>query len=105
MYLVSQFVLSPYFIETALSEAAINGIINIKELGIIKAKAYPHFLHIMGILFVLNVGFMLIMGKLYPNKNVYTPKITDEIDITPWRYAKVIGLAITILVLSTYLIF
>ena len=56
-------------------------------------------------MFVLNVGFMLIMGKLYPNKNVYTPKITDEIDITPWRYAKVIGLAITILVLSTYLIF
>lgn len=105
MYLVSQFVLSPYFIEAALSEAAINGITNVKELGIIKAKAYPHFLHIMGILFVLNVGFMLIMGKLYPNKNIYKPKVTDEIDVNPWKYAKIIGLAITLLVLSTYLIF
>lgn len=105
MYLISQFVLAPQFIETALSEASINGITNPKELSIIKAKAYPHFLHIMGILFVINVGFMLLMGKLLPNKNEYTPKITEEIDITPWKYAKVVGLAITLLVLSTYLIF
>ncbi|OEK09602.1 solute:sodium symporter family transporter [Flavivirga aquatica] len=105
MYLISQFVLSPYFIDTALTEAAANGITNTKELGIIKAKAYPHFLHIMGILFVINVGFMLLMGKLYPNKNIYTPKITDQIDITPWKYAKVVGILITLLVLSTYFIF
>lgn len=105
LYLVSQFVLSPYFIETALSEAAVNGITNVKELSIIKAKAYPHFLHVMGILFVLNVGFMLVMGKLYPNKKMYQPKVTDEIEIIPWKYAKVVGLVITILVLSTYLIF
>ena len=105
LYLISQFVLSPHFIDAALSEAAINGITNAKELSIIKAKAYPHFLHIMGILFVINVGFMLVMGKLYPSKKVYTPKITEEIDITPWKYAKVVGIAITILVLSTYLIF
>ena len=83
----------------------INGITNVKELGIIKAKAYPHFLHIMGILFVLNVGFMLIMGKLYPNKNIYKPKVTDEIDVNTWKYAKIIGVVITLLVLSTYFIF
>ncbi len=105
LYLISQFVLAPHFVEGALAEAAANGITNAKELGIIKAKAYPHFLHIMGILFVLNVGFMLLMGKLYPSKKVYTPKITEQIDITPWKYAKVVGLIITILVLSTYLIF
>ncbi|WP_303316764.1 solute:sodium symporter family transporter [Flavivirga abyssicola] len=105
MYLVSQFVLSPYFVETALAEAAANGITNAKELGIIKAKAYPHFLHIMGILFVINVAFMLLMGKLYPNKNIYTPTITEQIDIEPWKYAKVVGIIITILVLSTYFIF
>ncbi len=105
LYLISQFVLAPHFVEGALAEAAANGITNAKALGIIKAKAYPHFLHIMGILFVLNVGFMLLMGKLYPSKKVYTPKITEQIDITPWKYAKVVGLIITILVLSTYFIF
>jgi SSS family solute:Na+ symporter len=105
MYLISQFVLSPYFVDAAMAEAAANGITSVKELGIIKAKAYPHFLHIMGILFVINVGFMLVMGKLYPNKNDYNPKVTDQIDVTPWKHAKLVGLIITVLVLSTYLIF
>ena len=105
MYLISQFVLSPYFVDAAMAEAAINGITDIKALGIIKAKAYPHFLHIMGILFVINVGFMLLMGKLYPNTKIYTPKITEEINIEPWKYAKIVGIIITLLVLSTYFIF
>jgi len=105
MYLISQFVLSPYFINTALIKAAANGITDAKMLSVIKATAYPHFLHIMGILFVINVGFMLIMGKLYPNEKEYTPKVTEQIDITPWKYAKVVGIIITILVLSTYFIF
>ncbi|WP_291966351.1 solute:sodium symporter family transporter [Maribacter sp.] len=105
MYLVSQFVLSPYIIDNAMAEATANGITNAKELGIIKAQAYPHFLHVMGILFVINVGFLLLMGKMYPNENTYSPKITDQIDVTPWKHAKLVGLIITVLVLSTYLIF
>ncbi len=105
MYLVSQFVLAPHFVETALAEATASGITDAKQLGIIKARAYPHFLHIMFILFIINVLFMLVLGWVNPSKKVYKPKVTEEIDITPWKYAKVVGLAITILVLSTYLIF
>ncbi|GAB1856924.1 solute:sodium symporter family transporter [Flavobacteriaceae bacterium MHTCC 0001] len=105
MYLVSQFVVGPFFVKEALAEAAANGITDPKQLSIIKATAYPHFLHIMGILFVINVSFMLILGKLIPSDTIYQPKVTEEIDITPWKYVKVVGLAITILVLSTYLIF
>lgn len=105
MYLISQFYLSPMFIESALAEAANNGITDSAELAIIRANAYPHFLHIMGILFVVNIVIMLIVGKLLPKQDVYIPVVTEEIDVTPWKYAKIIGLAITILVLSTYLIF
>ena len=105
LYLISQFVLSPHMVATALAEATSNGITDPKALSLIRATAYPHFLHIMGILFVLNVGFMLLMGKIYPNKNIYVPKLTDDIDITPWKYAKVVGVIITFLVLSTYFIF
>lgn len=105
MYLVSQFVMKPYFIDAALVDAAAQGITDPKALGILKAEAYPHFLHIMGILFVLNVAIMLVIGKLYPKLDVYEPKITDEIDITPWKHAKTIGIVIAILVISTYLIF
>jgi len=105
MYLVSLLILSPYFVDGALAEAAANGITDVKELGIIEAKAYPHFLHVMGILFVINVAIMLVMGKYYPRKEAYKPKLTDEINITPWKYALASGIVITILVLSTYLIF
>ncbi len=105
MYLISQFVLSPYFVESALTEAAANGITDTKALAIIKAEAYPHFLHIMGILFVINILIMLLIGKLYPKKEIYVPEVTEEIDVTPWKYAVTIGIIITILVLSTYLIF
>lgn len=105
MYLVSQFVLSPYFVDSALAEAAANGITDSKQLGIIKATAYPHFLHVMGILFVINIAIMLIIGKLYPKKDIYVPKITEEIDTTPWKHTVVVGIVIVVLVLSTYLIF
>jgi len=105
MYLISLLGLQPYFVENAMAEATANGITNTKELSIIKAKAYPHFLHIMGILFVINILIMLMIGKLSPKKDVYIPKVTEEIDVTPWKYAKIVGIIITIMVLSTYFIF
>ncbi|MGB0879875.1 MAG: solute:sodium symporter family transporter [Polaribacter sp.] len=105
MYLISLLGLQPYFTDQAMETATANGITGIKELAIIKANAYPHFLHIMGILFVINIAIMLIIGKLYPKQEVYVPVITKEIDTTPWKYAKVIGIIIAILVVSTYFIF
>jgi len=105
MYLISLVGLGPYFVGEALETAAANGITDPKELSVIKAKAYPHFLHIMGILFVINVAFMLFMGKKYPKQTVYEPEVTKEIDTTPWKYALLAGGIITALVLSTYFIF
>ncbi len=105
MYLISLVGLGPYFVGEALETAAANGITDAKELSVIKAKAYPHFLHIMGILFVINVAFMLFMGKKYPKQTVYEPEVTKEIDTTPWKYALLAGGIITALVLSTYFIF
>ncbi|MBW1295479.1 solute:sodium symporter family transporter [Aquimarina litoralis] len=105
MYLISLLILGPYFTNNALLEATTNGITDPDQLAIIKAEAYPHFLHIMGILFVINVAIMLIVGMLKPKKDVYTPITTEIIDTTPWKYALVTGGLITLLVISTYLIF
>ena len=77
----------------------------VKKVDIIKARAYPHFLHIMGILFVINIAIMLIIGRFQPQTKPYSPVITKEIDVTPWKYTKTIGLIIVLLVLSTYIIF
>ncbi|AXT56833.1 solute:sodium symporter family transporter [Aquimarina sp. AD1] len=105
MYLISLLILGPYFTNEALVEASINGITDVDQLAIIKAEAYPHFLHIMGILFVINVIIMLIIGVLKPKTEIYTPITTDVIDTTPWKYALITGGIITALVVSTYLIF
>ena len=105
LYLISLLFLEPYFRGTALSVAQAQGITDLAELSIIKAKAYPHYLHVMGILFVLNICVMLIFGKLKPNKAVLQEEKTEVIDITPWKYAFAIGAFISLLVISTYFIF
>lgn len=105
MYLISLLFLEPYFRDSAIAAAEASGITDVKELSVIKAKAYPHFLHVMGILFVVNAAIMLLIGKLKPKTDPYIPKTTNEIDTTPWKYTKPIGIVIAILVISTYLIF
>ncbi|WP_299434679.1 solute:sodium symporter family transporter [uncultured Aquimarina sp.] len=105
MYLISLLVLGPHFTSEALSEAISTGITDPDQLAIIKAEAYPHFLHIMGILFVINVVIMLIIGMIKPKTDIYVPITTEAIDTTPWKYALITGTLITILVISTYLIF
>jgi solute:Na+ symporter, SSS family len=77
----------------------------LKKVSVIKAQAYPHFLHIMGIIFALSIVYMLIMGKYKPSKVAYEPKVTEAIDVTPWKYTIVAAIVISLLVLSTYLIF
>lgn len=105
MYLISLLGLGPNMVKSALAEAEANGITDVAQLAVIEAEAYPHYLHIMGILFVVNIIIMLIVGAIKPKTDEYIPKVTDVIDTTPWKYATIAGILITALVLSTYLIF
>ena len=105
MYLISLLGLGPNMITSALDKAEASGVTDAAQLLIIKAEAYPHFLHIMGILFVINIIIMLIVGAVIPKSDEYVPKLTDVIDTTPWKYATIAGILISLLVLSTYLIF
>jgi SSS family solute:Na+ symporter len=83
LYFISQFVLQPYF----------------------GSENYPHFLHVMAILFVFNVLLMLVIGKFYPRKEAYELVYTNQVDIVPWKYAKISGLAVCIIVIWTYIYF
>ncbi len=105
MYLISLLVIGPNMVDSAMANAAANGITDAGELAIIEAEAYPHFLHIMGVLFVVNIIIMLVSGMIKPKTDIYIPETTDVIDTTPWKYATIVGILITLLVLSTYLIF
>lgn len=66
---------------------------------------YPHFLHVMAILFVFNVLVMLLIGRWKPRAEVYAQQYTRQVDITPWKYVKITGVAIVLIVVSTYIYF
>lgn len=105
LYIISIFVMQPYFINKALETAKANGITDVEALKLIEAQAFPHFLDIMAILFVLNIGIMLLTGKYYPRKEAYVQEYTEEVDITPWKYVKQAGIAICIIVIGVYIYF
>jgi SSS family solute:Na+ symporter len=84
LYIISQFVIKPY---------------------VIGNENYPHFLHVMAILFILNVLIMLIIGKYKPRKEAYVIKYTEQVDITPWKYVNNAGIVICLIVLGVYIYF
>ncbi len=105
MYIATIF-LRPILAEKAVIAAQESGITDTYELAVIEATTFPyHFLHTMGILFVINIIIMLIIGIIKPKTDIYIPETTEVIDTTPWKYAYIVGGLIVVLVLSTYLIF
>ena len=85
LYSISQFIIKPYVI---------------KEGGV-----YPHFLHVLAILFVLNIIIMLIIAKIKPRETDYIQTYTEQVDITPWKFLKPVSIVVLILVISTYVYF
>ncbi|KAA5821186.1 solute:sodium symporter family transporter [Algibacter amylolyticus] len=65
----------------------------------------PHFLHVQFICFVLTVVLMLVIGKVKPRETNFVQEYTRDVDVTPWKFVKPVGLAICIVVISTYVIF
>jgi SSS family solute:Na+ symporter len=65
----------------------------------------PHYLHVMAILFVLNVFIMFLIGKWKPRKEPFKLAYTKQVDIQPWKLVKPIGIGITILVIAVYVYF
>jgi len=93
------------FGNNAIEAAMASGITDEVALEAIEKAAYPHFLHVMAILFVMNVIIMLVIGKMYPRKEAFELPYTKEVDITPYKYVKPVGIAIIVVVVISYLIF
>ena len=107
LYIISQFVLQPYYVKKAMAAAEASGITDKVELAAIKSQAYfgLHYLDVMAILFVLNVFIMLLIGWSRPRKEYYVQEYTKQVDITPWKFAKPVGITIIIIVASIYVYF
>ena len=66
---------------------------------------YPHFLHVMAILFLMNICIMLIIGKLRPREQAFELNYSEQVDITPYPYAKIIGAMVVVIVVLSYIYF
>ncbi|TRD11810.1 solute:sodium symporter family transporter [Erythrobacter insulae] len=64
-----------------------------------------HFLHQYAILFVIEVAIMLICGWLRPREQAWRFTRNEQVDMTPWRYAKPLAITLFSCVAATYLLF
>ncbi|MCK0146266.1 solute:sodium symporter family transporter [Arenibacter sp. F26102] len=105
LYIISQFILKGQFVEKALESAKASGITDPAALKLVEADAYPHYLHIMAILFVTNAGIMLLIGKFYPRKEPFELEYTKQVSIEPYKYVNHVGLAVIVIVIGIYIFF
>lgn len=105
LYCLSQFVLKDYFVIKAIEEAVSSGVTDAAALALVEAQAYPHYLDIMAILFVLNIVIMLIIGKFKPREVPFVQEYTKQVDITPWKYVKQAGVLVCLIVVALYVYF
>ena len=105
LYIFSQFVMKPNFVGDALEQAKAAGITDEVALKLVEADAYPHYLHVNLILFLLNVGIMLLIGAIYPRKDPYEQVYTKQVSIEPFKYVRQAGIAVCVIVVSIYIYF
>jgi SSS family solute:Na+ symporter len=105
LYILSQFIVGPNRVEKALEAARASGITDEAALRLVEADAYPHYLHVMAILFLLNAGIMLLIGKFYPRATPYVQEYTKQVEITPYKYVKQVGMAVVLIVVGIYIYF
>jgi len=105
LYCISQFILQPMMKASAKAKAIASGVSDEATLELVEKSAYPHFLHVMAILFVLNVIIMLVIGKMSPRETPFEQKYTEQVNIDPWKYVKPVGLAVCVIVVLIYVYF
>ncbi|MCF8716275.1 solute:sodium symporter family transporter [Joostella atrarenae] len=105
LYIISQFIVKPMMADNAIEAAKASGITDPDKLVEIGTLAYPHYLHVMAILFVINIIIMLIIGKIAPRDTDFELEYTQKVSIEPYKYLVPVGLAICAIVIGIYAYF
>ena len=61
-----------------------------------------HEFHFLGGVFAILVAMMLVVGKLKPLESKWVQEHSGDVDMTPWRHAKWIGIALVVIVVTIY---
>ncbi len=63
-----------------------------------------HFLHFLGLVFVLVVAFMLLASRYRPSGGRYKEPDAARVDMTPWKHAKAMGGFVCFCTLTCYVL-
>lgn len=61
--------------------------------------------HFAAIVFVVLMGYQYAMSRLQPRAGAWEQRYTEDVDLTPWRWAKPLGIGIVLFVVTLYLAF
>ncbi|UKM66524.1 solute:sodium symporter family transporter [Flavobacteriaceae bacterium GSB9] len=75
----------------------------VRPMCIESGTYFPHFLHLMGMLFALVVIIMFVVSKFFPRETDYLQEYTKQVDITPWKFLKPVGYAVVAAVVGLYI--
>ncbi len=64
-----------------------------------------HFLHLYAILFVIEVGIMLVVGRIRPRQEAWSYHRKEKVDLTPWKHAAPCAVSLLSCVVAVYLLF
>ena len=64
-----------------------------------------HFIHLYAILFAIEIGMMVSIGRLSPRPSPWRYQQNNKVDLTPWRYALPTALTLFSFIVFLYLLF
>lgn len=64
-----------------------------------------HEFHFLGIVFAWLLILMLVIGEIAPREAEFRQEDVGAVDMTPWRLAKPMGLALIGIVITIYVVF
>ena len=62
-----------------------------------------HFVHVWGIEFLLNMAVMLVVSAFYPRTNSLEFEEMVSLDLTHWKYAKLLGSILIVVTIAIYI--
>ena len=62
-----------------------------------------HWLHVAALNFVFLIALMYLIRLVAPRSEPYVQKYSEDVDITPWRFAKPVGVGVVVLIAIMYI--
>lgn len=83
-------------------------VLHVVLYSLTKTPLFPihcHYLYVLFFLFVFQIAFQLIMGKVCPTAQPYIMKDAQVVDMAPWKHGKKAAIICIVLMLALYTLF